>query len=618
MASKYTGEAYAGMKPVEQGFGDVAMQALNVDLVLRAGEAERLKQQRLQAKADRERLDANLRRFDELATGALDLSPQAFDNQSLAVLVAETKNEIANMRRELLSPDLTMARESEIFVKIGNMKNQAASYMNQMKGWNTFLEGLAKTGKGGYDEILNADLLADIGTAIDGAAREGVKPLGNGAWSMGANIDFRTREGMIDYVMKGRNGEVLAAGSPSEVMAKLSARLRPYVDLQGMLDDAGKAVGNAVIQSFRRNPDGSVTTTSRTDRAYMAEQLGNMFDQRFGRTYETDPYMRKGQLSGLWDDEAEARRYFINNGLLMADNMVKQSLSNAGGGSGSGADRRAIVEPILDIIHGGMLGEPSAVQNLVGRRLSAYVPYNGRNVQAQIADIKHSNGLTTVTFMGRDENASTRYGEDKGYANPFEITFDVTTPDGTSRLATILRDAWNSEAETKEKLLESDMRNYFNFDVTPQVREEIRNERGEFVSYREMRPYLDELAIIAGEAKPGMSDEEQQRLTSEVQGVLDRANSDGVLPYEAKPEIRWWKNKMLLVDKDTGETVTTIDLSKKNFASNLVNALNEIASLSSGAGNETRRNPAFRRSAGQPVTGTGNGGANDTMSKLLN
>ena len=47
MANQYTGEAYMGVKPVEADFGQVGMNALNIDMSLRAAGLE---QEKLYAK----------------------------------------------------------------------------------------------------------------------------------------------------------------------------------------------------------------------------------------------------------------------------------------------------------------------------------------------------------------------------------------------------------------------------------------------------------------------------------------------------------------------------------------------------------------------------------------
>lgn len=89
-------------------------------------------------------------------------------------------------------------------VKIGDMKNKAASYTNQMKDFQGFLEDLAKTGKGGIDEVMNADLVNDIGYAIMSAGENGVKQKSTGIYSIGDSIDMWYQNGMLNYTIYDR------------------------------------------------------------------------------------------------------------------------------------------------------------------------------------------------------------------------------------------------------------------------------------------------------------------------------------------------------------------------------------------------------------------------------
>ena len=110
MANQYTGEAYMGVKPIEADFGQTAMNSLNMGMQLKAMELEQERLYAKQAKEAQDELQANLKEFDKLATGALDLQPQAFDRDSIAILMEHTQNEIADMRRELANPLITPTR----------------------------------------------------------------------------------------------------------------------------------------------------------------------------------------------------------------------------------------------------------------------------------------------------------------------------------------------------------------------------------------------------------------------------------------------------------------------------------------------------------------------------
>ena len=299
MANQYTGEAYMGVKPVEADFGQVGMNALNIDMALRAASLEQEKLYAKQAKEAQQKLEANLKDFDKLATGALDLKPQAFDRDSIAILMEHTQNEIADMRRELANPLITPTRKSEIMVKIGDMKNKAASYTNQMKSFQTFLEGLSKTGKGGIDDVMNVGLIGALNEAILLAGKEGAKSKGNGIYSLGGMIDMYYANGMLNFTMYDKNGEALATGSPAELQAKLSGRLKPFVDLDGLMDNSIKQIGDSVVRSFQRTPDGNILNIESTNLNNIKQRAGDYWEATFRNNYETNPYMSKPRLISL-------------------------------------------------------------------------------------------------------------------------------------------------------------------------------------------------------------------------------------------------------------------------------------------------------------------------------
>lgn len=607
-----------GVEPVKTDFGAIGMNAFNIDAAMKAQDLETAKYYTKVAADKRKQLDADLKEFDKLATGALDLSPQAFDSQSLSILVAHTQNEIADMRRELADPNITTIRKSELMTKVGDMKNKAASYTNQMKSFQEFLGTLSKVGKGGYDDIMNVPLIADINSAIMGAGREGVKDVGNGVYSMGKGIDFAYRNGMLVFSIKDRNGNSIAEGSPSELQAKLGSKLKPYVDLNGMMDSVGKLVGNSIVKGFTRNPDGTITNTETTNRRDIANRAARLFDERYANSFDTDPYMQKGVYAGRWSTPEEARQAFVDAVLASSDSVIKQSLQSdpAYGGSGSRANNNP--DPGLTAIQGALNGQEEYIQKFVGAKLPMYVNDNGVNRQAQLAGVRSGEDAVTLDFLGM-----TGKKNDKTYSEPFSITFEKTA-EGQQQAAGILGQIWNSYAQTKEKLHDVDYEN-FNFNQPAGYRTQMIDENGQPMFDENRNPvYLPGARDISNELTGIVNNIENYNqpgskitLQNDVKGIFDKYNILGLLKAEADMTTGWFGGKTLtLRDKETGDELLSFDMSSKP---SIIKSIQEnmpiiIDLIQQGSAKRRRNNPKFY-SPGNKQTQSG-GSVMDNIRKM--
>lgn len=607
-----------GVEPVKTDFGAIGMNAFNIDAAMKAQDLETAKYYTKVAADKRKQLDADLKEFDKLATGALDLSPQAFDSQSLSILVAHTQNEIADMRRELADPNITTIRKSELMTKVGDMKNKAASYTNQMKSFQEFLGTLSKVGKGGYDDIMNVPLIADINSAIMGAGREGVKDVGNGVYSMGKGIDFAYRNGMLVFSIKDRNGNSIAEGSPSELQAKLGSKLKPYVDLNGMMDSVGKLVGNSIVKGFTRNPDGTITNTETTNRRDIANRAARLFDERYANSFDTDPYMQKGVYAGRWSTPEEARQAFVDAVLASSDSVIKQSLQSdpAYGGSGSRANNNP--DPGLTAIQGALNGQEEYIQKFVGAKLPMYVNDNGVNRQAQLAGVRSGEDAVTLDFLGM-----TGKKNDKTYSEPFSITFEKTA-EGQQQAAGILGQIWNSYAQTKEKLHDVDYEN-FNFNQPAGYRTQMIDENGQPMFDENRNPvYLPGARDISNELTGIVNNIENYNqpgskitLQNDVKGIFDKYNILGLLKAEAGMTTGWFGGKTLtLRDKETGDELLSFDMSSKP---SIIKSIQEnmpiiIDLIQQGSAKRRRNNPKFY-SPGNKQTQSG-GSVMDNIRKM--
>lgn len=581
-----------GVKPIEADFGQTAMNSLNMGMQLKAMELEQEKLYAKQAKEAQDELQANLKEFDKLATGALDLQPQAFDRDSIAILMEHTQNEIADMRRELANPLITPTRKSEIMVKIGDMKNKAASYTNQMKDFQGFLEGLANTGKGGIDEVMNADLVNDIGYAIMSAGENGVKQKSTGIYSIGDSIDMWYQNGMLNYTIYDRKGRPIASGSPSELKAKLSGKLKPFVDLDGLMNNSIKQIGDSVVRSFQRTPDGNILNIESTNLNNIKQRAGDYWESTFRNNYETNPYMQKGVAIGLWDTPEQAKAYFVDRVAMAADQNVKQSLQkDPNYVSYSESRKMENVDVALDYIQRALNGEKDAIQRFVGTKSISYVNKDGENVKAQLEGISSAGDVTTLHFVSegkkRQGQASSKF--DQG----FDISFKMDDPESVKQATLYLKDYWNGGAQSGEKLLDSDILNGFNFNVSPRVIGKRVNEYGDIENDPVISPYIEKIRsisndIIEGKNK-GTSTKESIRAT-----LQEMINSGALQGNVRTDDLFFWRGQDLVLEDREGNEVFAIRYNDpEKFAGKIINELGKITSMATSTGGARVNNPQF-------------------------
>ena len=581
-----------GVKPVEADFGQVGMNALNIDMLLRAAGLEQEKLYAKQANEAQQKLEADLKDFDKLATESLNLQPQAFDQQGVAILMEHTQQEIADMRRELANPLITPTRKSEIMVKIGDMKNKAASYTNQMKSFQTFLEGLSKTGKGGIDDVMNVGLIGTLNEAVLLAGKEGIKDKGNGIYSMGGMIDMYYANGMLNYTMYDKNGEALATGSPAELQAKLSGKLKPFVDLDGLMNNSIKQIGDSVVRSFQRTPDGNILNIESTNLNNIKQRAGDYWEATFRNNYETNPYMQKGATVGLWDTPEQAKAYFVDRVAMAADQNVKQSLQrDPNYVSYSESRKMENVDVALDYIQRALNGEKDAIQRFVGTKSISYVNKDGENVKAQLEGISSAGDVTTLHFVSegkkRQGQASSKF--DQG----FDISFKMDDPESVKQATLYLKDYWNGGAQSGEKLLDSDILNGFNFNVSPRVIGKRVNESGDIENDPVISPYIEKIRsisndIIEGKNK-GTSTKESIRET-----LQEMINSGALQGNVRTDDLFFWRGQDLVLEDREGNEVFAIRYNDpEKFAGKIINELGKITSMATSTGGPRVNNPQF-------------------------
>lgn len=581
-----------GVKPVEADFGQVGMNALNIDMSLRAAGLEQEKLYAKQAKEAQQKLEADLKDFDKLATESLNLQPQAFDQQGVAILMEHTQQEIADMRRELANPLITPTRKSEIMVKIGDMKNKAVSYTNQMKSFQTFLEGLSKTGKGGIDDVMNVGLIGTLNEAVLLAGKEGIKDKGNGIYSMGGMIDMYYANGMLNYTMYDKNGEALATGSPAELQAKLSGKLKPFVDLDGLMNNSIKQIGDSVVRSFQRTPDGNILNIESTNLNNIKQRAGDYWESTFRNNYETNPYMQKGATIGLWNTPEQAKAYFVDRVAMAADQNVKQSLQrDPNYVSYSESRKMENVDVALDYIQRALNGEKDAIQRFVGTKSISYVNKDGENVKAQLEGISSAGDVTTLHFVSegkkRQGQASSKF--DQG----FDISFKMDDPESVKQATLYLKDYWNGGAQSGEKLLDSDILNGFNFNVSPRVIGKRVNESGDIENDPVISPYIERIRsisndIIEGKNK-GTSTKESIRET-----LQEMINSGALQGNVRTDNLFFWRGQDLVLEDREGNEVFAIRYNDpEKFAGKIINELGKITSMATSTGGPRVNNPQF-------------------------
>ena len=581
-----------GVKPVEADFGQVGMNALNIDMALRAAGLEQEKMYAKQAREAQQKLEADLKDFDKLATEALNLQPQAFDQQGVAILMDHTQQEIADMRRELANPLITPTRKSEIMVKIGDMKNKAASYTNQMKSFQTFLEGLSKTGKGGIDDVMNVGLIGVLNEAVLLAGKEGIKDKGNGIYSMGGMIDMYYANGMLNYTMYDKNGEALATGSPAELQAKLSGKLKPFVDLDGLMNNSIKQIGDSVVRSFQRTLDGNILNIESTNLNNIKQRAGDYWEATFRNNYETNPYMQKGATIGLWDTPEQAKAYFIDRVAMAADQNVKQSLQrDPNYVSYSESRKMENVDVALDYIQRALNGEKDAIQRFVGTKSISYVNKDGENVKAQLEGISSAGDVTTLHFVSeskkRQGQASSKF--DQG----FDISFKMDDPESVKQATLYLKDYWNGGAQAGEKLLDSDILNGFNFNVSPRVIGKRVNESGDVENDPVISPYIERIRSISNDIIEGKN--KRTSTKESIRETLQEMINSGALQGNVRTDdLFFWRGQDLVLEDREGNEVFAIRYNDpEKFAGKIINELGKITSMATSTGGPRVNNPQF-------------------------
>lgn len=581
-----------GVKPVEADFGQVGMNALNIDMALRAAGLEQEKMYAKQAREAQQKLEADLKDFDKLATEALNLQPQAFDQQGVAILMEHTQQEIADMRRELANPLITPTRKSEIMVKIGDMKNKAASYTNQMKSFQTFLEGLSKTGKGGIDDVMNVGLIGVLNEAVLLAGKEGIKDKGNGIYSMGGMIDMYYANGMLNYTMYDKNGEALATGSPAELQAKLSGKLKPFVDLDGLMNNSIKQIGDSVVRSFQRTLDGNILNIESTNLNNIKQRAGDYWEATFRNNYETNPYMQKGATIGLWDTPEQAKAYFIDRVAMAADQNVKQSLQrDPNYVSYSESRKMENVDVALDYIQRALNGEKDAIQRFVGTKSISYVNKDGENVKAQLEGISSAGDVTTLHFVSegkkRQGQASSKF--DQG----FDISFKMDDPESVKQATLYLKDYWNGGAQAGEKLLDSDILNGFNFNVSPRVIGKRVNESGDVENDPVISPYIERIRSISNDIIEGKN--KRTSTKESIRETLQEMINSGALQGNVRTDdLFFWRGQDLVLEDREGNEVFAIRYNDpEKFAGKIINELGKITSMATSTGGPRVNNPQF-------------------------
>ena len=503
-----------------------------------------------------------------------------------------TQQEIADMRRELANPLITPTRKSEIMVKIGDMKNKAASYTNQMKSFQTFLEGLSKTGKGGIDDVMNVGLIGTLNEAVLLAGKEGIKDKGNGIYSMGGMIDMYYANGMLNYTMYDKNGEALATGSPAELQAKLSGKLKPFVDLDGLMNNSIKQIGDSVVRSFQRTPDGNILNIESTNLNNIKQRAGDYWESTFRNNYETNPYMQKGATIGLWNTPEQAKAYFVDRVAMAADQNVKQSLQrDPNYVSYSESRKMENVDVALDYIQRALNGEKDAIQRFVGTKSISYVNKDGENVKAQLEGISSAGDVTTLHFVSegkkRQGQASSKF--DQG----FDISFKMDDPESVKQATLYLKDYWNGGAQSGEKLLDSDILNGFNFNVSPRVIGKRVNESGDIENDPVISPYIERIRsisndIIEGKNK-GTSTKESIRET-----LQEMINSGALQGNVRTDDLFFWRGQDLVLEDREGNEVFAIRYNDpEKFAGKIINELGKITSMATSTGGPRVNNPQF-------------------------
>lgn len=234
----------------------------------------------------------------------------------------------------------------------------------------------------------------------------------------------------------------------------------------------------------------------------------------------------------------------------------------------------------------------------VGNKSSAYIDDNGVNRKAQLNDITAKGDITTFHFLGEGKK---KQGRPVNFDQPFTINFDANDPSSVKRAYDILANYYNSGAQTKEKILDINLRDWYNYNVSPRVEPVAGRDENKNPVYNRMRPVVSRLQELASTTLSSPESYKPDDFVKNVEDIIAGAKSSGVISIESRRSNGGlWSGYMgdYLVIKDpaTGNEIAKINLSTaKSAAEQLNSALNQLTGIYTRGSYGMETNPNFYR-----------------------
>ena len=166
-------------------------------------------------------------------------------------------------------------------------------------------------------------------------------------------------------------------------------------------------------------------------------------------------------------------------------------------------------------------------------------------------------------------------------------------PESVKQATLYLKDYWNGGAQSGEKLLDSDILNGFNFNVSPRVIGKRVNESGDIENDPAISPYIERIRsisndIIEGKNK-GTSTKESIRAT-----LQEMINSGALQGNVRTDDLFFWRGQDLVLEDREGNEVFAIRYNDpEKFAGKIINELGKITSMATSTGGARVNNPQF-------------------------
>lgn len=593
MANQYTAGAYAGVKPIQEDFGDDALKAYEITLKNNAQKIALRRQRTEEAKAAQDRLNTYFKDMDEYAAKALNIQPMDFDRGLTDHMVESHRKQIVDAMRIIQDPTKTDAEKIMARSRVRTLSDNALNYVNDRKNMMDLLKDMNNVDtEDGWDSVLSVPVCDAVNRALLSAGEKGTKRNEDGSISAG---DYMVQKmGDRGTIITLKTADVLGediSGTYSEIAAKLKGKMFKTVDLQKELwDYAGKGLQARVREFYRNTPGGLIEVIKQNKWDEIDRMIGEDFDARFPDADSFDKLpvqLRKAIASGGsagYNSREDVKRAYILAGRNKVKDETNLQLRNDPAfvdeykryRMSKGQDSATAPEEVLRQIQSFAQGDDNAINYFVGRKTNLNAP-GAKAGDAKIESVEVKDGKIKLT-VGGDYEKGFGSNQSKTY------TFDTNNPEDQDVLVNALVDSYNQDKTTKQKVEVSQLRGLYDSSVpmvnrgekklTPKIERDLQKMEKEF------------------EGKNNLRSRDIEPIISDLEESLNNAGYDVDIDGSY---VGGWGNMEISIKKD-GEEIRKI---KRASGSELAKDLREAVSDILGR-NEVSKNDSWILSNRKP------------------